>query len=261
MNKLMVMIFGLIKYKDLLYELVVRDIKIRYRRSFLGLLWTLLNPIMMMSVMTLVFSGLFRFNIENYPIYFFTGNILFSFLTEATTNALYSVTGSGALIKKVYIPKYLFPMSKIVSGMVNLFFAYIAMLVVMLVTGAPFYATMLLTPILVVYLCLFALGLGLLLSTAMVFFRDIAHFYGVLTMGWMYMTPIFYPESLLQEKAPLVLLLNPMNHFIKYFRQLVLYNTVPTLQDNLICLGIGVGFLLAGMIVFYRKQDKFTLFI
>lgn len=261
MNKLKIMLLGFYKYKDLLYELVTRDIKIRYRRSVLGLLWTILNPILMMLVMTVVFSQLFRFEIENYPIYFFAGNILFSFLTESTTNSLHSMIESSSLIKKVYIPKYLFPLSKVISSLVNLFFSYVAMMIVMIITNVPFKFTMLLSPILILYISMFAVGLGLILSTMMVFFRDIAHLYSVITLLWMYLTPIFYPISILKEKTVLALTLNPMYHFITYLRNLVLYGTVPSFQDNIICFLIGVTFLSFGLFVFYKKQDKFILYI
>ncbi|TGE33797.1 ABC transporter permease [Desulfosporosinus sp. Sb-LF] len=261
MIKLKVMFSGFVKYQDLLYELVVRDIKIRYRRSFLGLLWTLLNPILMMAVITLVFSHLFRFDIENFAIYFFTGNILFAFVAESTTNALYSITGSGNLIKKVYIPKYLFPMSKVLSSVVNLFFSYIAMMLVMVFTGVSFHVTMILSIIVMAYIIMFALGLGLILATVMVFFRDTAHLYGVVTLAWMYLTPIFYPISMLQGKLDIVLKINPMVYFITYLRNVVLYNMVPSMGENLTCFGIGVGFLIVGLFVFYRNQDKFILYI
>ena len=211
---------GFIRYKNLLYELVTRDIKVRYRRSVLGVLWTVLNPILMMIVMTIVFSQLFRFEIENFPIYFFCGNIIFSFMVTATNDALQSILGGASLLKKVYIPKYIFPVSKVLSAGVNLFFSYIAMLLVMLATGVKFHATMLLTPVVALYVMLFSIGLGLILATMMVFFRDIAHLYGVVTTAWMYLTPIFYPESLLGDKSEWFLLLNPMYQYIHYMRSI-----------------------------------------
>lgn len=261
LNKVKTILQGLLKYRSLLYELVIRDIKIRYRRSVLGLLWTLLNPILMMAVMSVVFSHLFRFEIDNFPIYFFTGNILFTFMTEATTNSLNAVIGSSSLIKKVYIPKYLFPLSKSIASGVNLFFSYIAMMIVMLVTGVEFSGTMLLTPLLIIYIMMFAVGLGLILSTMMVFFRDTAHLYSVVTLAWMYLTPIFYPANLLSEKSALILKINPMYYYIEYFRNIVLYGKIPTIMDNLACLSIGIIFTIVGIFVFYKKQDKFILYI
>ena len=261
MQKIKNMIAGFAKYKDLLYELVNRDIKIRYRRSVLGLLWTILNPILMMTVITLVFSGFFKSNIENFPIYYFTGNLLFSFVNEATVNAMNAIVGNGSLIKKVYVPKYLFPVSKIFSSLVNLFFSFIAMMLVMLVLRVEFHATMLLAPVVVSYVVIFAIGLGLILATAQVFFRDTGHLYSVFTLVWMYMTPLFYPKVLLEDKLSAVLTWNPMVHYIDYMRDIVLYNTIPTLQDNLICAAISLGFLAVGLVFFYKKQDKFILFV
>lgn len=261
MIKLKGLLFGIKKYKSLIYELVIRDIKIRYKRSVLGLLWTLINPILMMTVMTLVFSNLFKFDIENFPIYLFAGNIMFSFMVEATTNALYSVTGNGSLIRKVYIPKYLFPLSKVLSSAVNLFFSFIAMMIVMAFTGVSFTPTLLLAPVLIIYLIIFCIGLGLILATLMVFYRDVAQLYSVITLAWMYLTPIFYPASLLSDKSQLFLSLNPMYHYIEYTRDIVLYNAVPSLTQNLTCIGISLVTLVLGLLVFYKKQDKFILYI
>lgn len=261
MDKLLISLEGMKKYKNLLYELVIRDIKIRYRRSVLGLLWTLLNPILMMAVMTIVFSNLFRFDIANYPIYLFTANILFTFMVESTTNSLYAITGNSSLIRKVYIPKYLFPVSKALSSFVNLFFSFIAMLLVMIVTKVPFYQTLWLSPLVIIYVLIFSIGLGLMLSTAMVFFRDTAHLYSVFTLAWMYLTPIFYPVDLLKEKSNLFLTLNPMYHFVEFFRNIVLYNTIPTLYDNILCFLISFVFLILGLFIFYKKQDKFIIYM
>lgn len=261
MGALIEYIRGFIRYKSLLYELVTRDIKVRYRRSILGVLWTVLNPILMMIVMTVVFSKLFRFEIENFPIYFFCGNILFNFMVVATSDSLQSILSGASLIKKVYIPKYIFPVSKVLSAGVNLGFSYIAMLLVMIATGVRFHLTMLLTPFVVLYIMLFSIGLGLILATMMVFFRDIAHLYGVFTMAWTYLTPIFYPESLLGDRSQWFLLLNPMYHYIKYMRDITLYQTVPSFTENMVCLGIGLVMLAIGLVLFYRKQDKFILYI
>jgi len=252
---------GFAKYQSLLQELVRRDIKIRYRRSVLGLLWTLLNPILMMTIMTLVFSNIFRSDIENFPIYFFCGNILFAFVTEATTNAMNSIVGSASLIKKVYVPKYMFPLSKVLSSVVNLFFSFVAMLLVMSVTRVAFRITLVLAPIVIMYTIVFSIGLGMILATAQVFFRDTGHLYSVVTLAWMYMTPIFYPKSILPGNMVSVLELNPMVHFIDFLRDVVLLGKVPSLQENLLCASISIVFLLVGVCLFYKKQDRFILFV
>lgn len=262
MKKLIARLQGFYKYNSLTRELVKRDIKVRYRKSFLGVVWTILNPILMMIVMTIVFSHLFRFEIENFTVYFLCGNILWAFMNESTNNALNSILANQSLIKKVYIPKYLFPFSKVMSSLVNLGFSFIALIIVMIVTGTPFYWTMLLSPVPVLYLVVFSFGLGMILSTAMVFFRDIAQLYSVITLAWMYMTPLFYPVSMLQDAGlDWVLVINPMQHYISYFRSLVLYNTIPGVTENLTCIGISVVVLIIGIVFFYKKQDKFILYI
>ena len=252
---------GLKRFSPLLKELVVRDIKVRYRHSALGLLWTVLNPLLMMTVITIVFSTLFKQNIEHFPIYYLSGSLLFSFNSESTSTAMHSMISNASLLKKVYIPKYLFPLSNILSGMVNLGFSLIAMFIVMIVTGAPFHVTLLLIPIPIFYTFLFATGLGIMLSALTVYFRDIAHFYGVFILAWTYLTPIFYPVSILPEKIMVFMKLNPMYHFVSFMRELVLYGTFPSMKDNLICLGIGLIMMAIGLFVFYKKQDKFVLYV
>lgn len=250
------------RYLPLLTELVVRDIKVRYRNSVLGVLWTVLNPLLMMIVMSVIFSKLFGNTIENFAIYYLSGYILYSFLNDATTQALFSVVYNSALTKKVYIPKYLFPLSKIVSALVNLFFSFCAMLIVMFFTGTKFYWTILLSFIPAMYLAIFCCGLGLILTTMNVFFRDIGHFYGIITLVWMYLTPLFYPEDLLIENGMSVLLRwNPLYHNVTYFRMLILEGEVPGIAHNLLCIIPGVVLLILGVIIFRKRQDEFILYI
>lgn len=153
-----------IQYKPLLYELVARDLKVKYRRSFLGYVWSLLNPLLMMCVMTLVFSYVFRFDIPNYPLYLITGQTLWTFFNESTNMSMYSVLQNGALIKKVYIPKFIFPVSRVLSSFVTMSFSLIAILIVMVGTQSPFYWTILLFPIPLFLLLLFSMGVGMILS-------------------------------------------------------------------------------------------------
>lgn len=260
MTKFKVMLHGFIKYKHLLHELVIRDIKVRYRKSVLGLLWTVLNPLLMMTVLTAVFSYLFKQAISNFQVYFLTGYIMFTLYSDATNQALSSIIGNAALIKKVYIPKYLFPLSRVISCLVNFVFALIAMIIVMFVTGAPFRPTIILTFIPVIYLLLFTTGLSLILSAVTVFFRDIAHLYSVFIVAWSYCTPMFYPASIIPHQFRWVLTYNPLYYYITYFRDLVLYNTIPNLQLNATCLFMGLISLTIGLIAFYKAQDKFILY-
>ena len=242
----------LIKYVPLLRELVIRDLKVQYRRSILGILWTVLTPLFTMTVMTLLFSRLFKNDIQNFAVYYFTGYILYSFCNESTMEALRSIVNNQNLIKKIYIPQYLFPVSKIASSLMNLFFSFIAMIIVMIFTGADFYFTMVLSIIVVFLLAVFCLGLGMILCTMFVFFRDIGHFYGVIMLIWMYLTPIFYPVSLLEEITPILLWCNPLYCYISMFRCLIMKGQLPSLEQWLFGLLIAMITFLFG-IYFFRK--------
>lgn len=262
MEKLKGRISNFLRFLPLLRELVVRDIKVRYRHSVLGLLWTVLNPLLMMAVMTIIFSKVFRNDIENFSLYYLTGYILFTFFNESTTQALFSVVHNSALTKKVYIPKYLFPLSKAVSAFVNLVFSFCALLIVMLVTRSQFHWTILLSIVPALYLAVFCCGFGMILSTMFVFFRDIGHLYGVITLIWMYLTPLFYPEELLINNGLQILLtLNPVYQNVSYFRMLILEGTVPGLMHNLACILPGVIFLVLGIYAFGKHQDDFILYV
>ena len=158
------MIQELIKYHNLVEELVIRDIKTKYRRSVLGLIWSMLNPLLMMMITAMVFSQLFRFEIKNFALYLLTGQIVFTFYSEATNFAMGSILQNGSLIKKVYVPKYLFPLSRVASCGVNLCFTLPAMLVIILYTKHPLDLNILFAVIPLLLLFLFCLGIGILLS-------------------------------------------------------------------------------------------------
>ena len=250
-----------IQYKPLLYELVARDLKVKYRRSFLGYVWSLLNPLLMMCVMTLVFSYVFRFDIPNYPLYLITGQTLWTFFNESTNISMYSVLQNGALIKKVYIPKFIFPVSRVLSSFVTMSFSLIAILIVMVGTQSPFYWTILLFPIPLFLLLLFSMGVGMILSALSVYFRDITHLYSVLTLAWMYMTPTFYPVSALPENIQPIIQVNPICAYITFFREVVLYGTMPTAFMWLQCIAASLLALILGLVVFRKMQRNFILYI
>ena len=252
---------GFRRFTPLLRELVVRDIKVRYRHSALGLVWTVLNPLLMMVVITIVFSTLFKQNIPNFPIYYLSGSLIFAFNSESTTTALNSIISNASLIKKVYIPKYLFPLSNVLSGLVNLGFSLIAMFIVMLITDAPFHATLLLLPIPIFYTFLFSVGLGILLSAVTVFFRDIAHFYSVFILAWTYFTPIFYPVSALPEGVQAVVKMNPLYLYVTFVRSCIIDGISPEPVLYAQCAVIALVTLVIGAVVFKKSQDKFVLYL
>lgn len=184
------------KYRPLIRELVTRDLKVKYRRSVLGYMWSILNPLLMMLLQTLVFSYMFRFDIPNFPLYLICGNTLFNFFNESTNMGMGSVLGNASLIKSVRAQVHL-SISRVVSSFVNLLFSLAAILLVMLITRSPFYWTILLVWAPLLLLLAFCCGMAVLLSALAVYFRDLQYLYGILTMAWMYATPLFYPLSAL----------------------------------------------------------------
>ena len=249
------------RYKWLLYELVLRDLKIKYRSSVLGYLWSLLNPLMMMTVLTIVFSTLFRFDIPNYPVYLLSGQLIYSFFSEATNMSMSSIINSASLIKKVYIPKYTFPVSRVLSSFVTLLLSLLAMVIVMVVTQVKFTWVILFFPIPLIYILVFSIGMGLLLSVLAVYFRDVIHLYSVLLSAWMYLTPIMYPINMVPDYVKRFIFWNPMYYFVEIFRQIVLYGEWPSLEMHLICLGFALLALVTGLFVFYKNQKNFILHV
>ncbi len=247
------------KYKQLLKQLVSRDLKTRYRRSVLGFLWTILNPLGMMIILTIVFSTVFRAGIDNFPVYLMCGQLIFNFFSEASSSAMGAVLDNSSLLTKVYVPKYLFPFSRVCSSAVNMFFSMIALFIVIFATRFKLTWTFLLCVFPMLYVCVFSLGIGLVLATVVVFFRDMRHLYSILTTAWMYLTPVIYPISILpQEIAPIVKA-NPLTLYVDMFRDVIMYNTVPAMADHMICMVISMVTLIIGLIVFKKNQDKFIL--
>ena len=249
------------KFRHLLFLMVKRDFVTRYRKSVLGILWSMLNPLFTMAVLVIVFSFLFRFDIPNFAVHVLSGQIIFGMFSESTNQAMNSIIANAGVIKKVYVPKYVFPVSRVMSSVVNFIFAFAAFLLVALVTRAPLYWTIILVPIPVLYTFMFALGLGMLLSSMAVFFRDLQHLYGVALTAWMFFTPIMYPVSILPERVFHLMHLNPLFHYVSYFRALALDGTVPGLWENVICLGFAMFSLCAGLYVTMANQDKYILHI
>ncbi len=249
------------RYTPLTSELVRRDVKLKYRRSVLGYLWSLLNPLMMMTIMTLVFSRVFRYDMANYPLYLICGQTLFSFFNESTNRAMYSVIDNGPLIKKVYIPKFIFPISKVLSSFVTMAFSLVAILIVMLFTRTSLHFSMLLFWAPVVLLLLFCCGMGMILSALSVKFRDVTHLYSVLTTAWMYLTPIFYPLEALSGWIKMLVSFNPLTVYITLFRTLMLEGSAPGAGAWLLALGMSLLMLWLGALVFGKMQRDFILYI
>lgn len=249
------------KYRFLLSQLVGKEFKLKYRRSYLGIAWSLINPLMLMLVVSAVFSYIFRFNIENFPAYLILGQTVFNFFSEATQLSLLSISTSGQLIKKVYMPKYIFPLSRVMSSVVNFLLTLIPAFIILIYYGIYPSIYLIYLPLFILYFVIFTFGVGLILATMNVFMRDIQHLYGVLLAALGYATPIFYPVDSLSEKMRMVMNFNPLYHYMKYFRNILFYRVCPTVEDNLICLLLALVALVIGIMVFLKKQNKFILYI
>lgn len=249
------------KYQPLLYQLVRRDFLAKYKRSVLGVFWSLLNPLLTMIVMTIVFSFVFRFDIENFPVYLLSGQIIFTMFSEITNLCMSSVTGSAGLMKKVNVPKYIFPLSRALSSLVNFAFSFLALLLVMLITRAPFHVSMFYSIIPIFYVFVFSTGVGLILSAAVVFFKDVTYLYGIFLTAITYFTPLFYPISIIPDRFRWIISLNPLYHFVECFRTCAIYGDIPNLWQNTLCLTLAILALGMGLYVFYKKQDRFILYV
>lgn len=248
--------------RDLVSLLVEKDLKLKYRRSFLGYLWSVLNPLLVMAVMALVFSRVFKHNIENYPVYLFTGQIMFNYMNNSSHNAIHTIPQNASLLKKTYVPKYIFTFSQIASGMVDLLFSLVALVVVMIFTGASFSWYNLLFLIPIFQLFMFCLGLGMLLSALNVFFRDIQYIWNAVVTAWLYATPIFYSVDMVDGPVGWIIKhLNPMYFYIEQFRALVYYNKLPSWDIFVLGLVTAIIMLAIGTAVFWKHQDDFILYI
>ena len=249
----------------IMWAMVKKNIKNQYRRSVLGIFWTVLNPLLTMLVMAFVFSNIFgRGDINmDYPVYVLSGNIVFNLMRTATTQALPCMVNNYDLLTKTRVPYFVFPASHVVSSLVNFGFSLIALIVVMLIrlpNGVEFHWTLFMIIVWLPAIFLFSLGLALALCAIYVRFRDIHHLYSVFLTLWMYMTPVFYATTLLNSTVQKVLIVNPMYHYLTYFRDLII-GVVPSWQTHLLLYAIGLVSVLLGWLVFKSQRKSFILYI
>ena len=261
-------ILNLKKYSFLLNQLISRDFKVKYKRSVLGVIWSLLHPLLMMTVIAIVFSNVFKFSMPNvnYLVYLMIGLTFFNYFSEATNNAMGSITSNAALLGKLYIPKYIFPLSKCLFVGINFLITLIPLYLVILFSGSgetKCVITALHLLLTYAFLCLFVftLGIGLILSSIAVFFRDIFYIYSILTTIWMYFTPIMYDLNAIPQGLQFVFKFNPLYWFIDFARQIILYNQVPSTNCTLYCFISAFAILFLGVIIFRKTQNKFIYYL
>lgn len=248
-------------YRELLKQLVLKDIKHKYRRSYLGYIWSILNPLMVMAVLVVVFSGLFRFEIPNFAVYLLCGQLVFNFMSEAATQASTAIIHNAPLLKKIYIPKEVFVVSRVTSALVNLFFSMIALVIVMFFTQASISWSVFWLPIIILEVYIFSLGVGLFLSAMNVFFRDTEYLWTVVSMTWMYLTPVIYPVSIIPKQYLWWYDKNPMYSYIGQFRSSVLYGQSLGISEVAYGFSAAIIAFMIGAWAFNRKKNDFILYI
>lgn len=249
---------GLLKYRDLIYQLVRRDIVSRYKRSALGIGWTMLNPLGMMVVLTIVFSQLFG-TVRGYPAYVLSGLVAWNFFSQTTSAAMRQMVWGSTLLHRIYLPRTAFVVSAIGTGMVNLLLALVPLFLIVVVVGLPLRWPVLFLPVAVLLLAAFSLGVGLLFSAWAIYFPDVAEMYDILLLGWLYMTPIIYPTDVIPETYRYWFFhLNPMYYLVEAFRQPVYAGVMPGPDIVIGAVLIAVLSLAFGWIVFSSRADEFT---
>lgn len=258
------------KDKFILKQLVTKDFKIKYRRSVLGVAWSVLNPLLMMVVMSIVFSTIFgqsrngSITPEMYPLYLIVGNITFSVMSESTNQALMSIIWASSLLKKVKVHRWVFPVQKVLFSLVNFSFSLVAVALVMLFFRVVPTWHLILLPVCLLLLMCFCMGLGMMLSALAVFFRDVMHLWTVVITAWMYLTPIFWTTDYISQMAhwiQVLVVVNPMYNYLQFMRDIFLFNTVPSALTFGLCVAWAILALAIGYTVFHKTEHKFILYI
>jgi len=250
----------LLEYSHLLAHMVRRDLTVRYKRSVVGFFWTMLNPLILMIILTVVFSTIFRFEgIQHYETYFLSEYLVWGFFSQTTVTTMINLSLWGNLVKRVRLPKSIFAVATTLSGLVNLVLACVPLLLIMLVVGAPIGPAMLFLPISFLIIGVFTLGLSLGLSALAVYFDDVSQMYQVSTIGLMYLTPIIYPISIIPAHYLWVIRLNPLTHLFKLARYPIYYSTLPSLQLVGACTLVALVTLAIGWLLFHRLARGFYL--
>mgnify|MGYP000160520514 CR=1 FL=1 len=246
----------IIQYRSLLRNLVARDVKIRYRRSALGVAWTMLNPLLMMMVFTLVFAHFLRFSIAHFPIYFLCGFLLWNFFAQATSWSTACFVGYAPLLRKIYLPKAVLVLATVLSGLINLALSLVPLALLMLVEGHSFSIHLMFLPVALLLAAAFALGVSLLLAPLCVLFADIAQIYQVVLVAWMYLTPIFYPLEIVPPEYRVLVTANPMTHFVETFRAPIYSGTLPDTGTLLAAATAAATALVVGWVTFQHYSDR-----
>lgn len=246
------------KYRGLVHELVVRDIKVRYKRSVLGIAWTMLAPLLNMVALTLVFSTILKQQIANYPVFFMTGAIFWAFFSQTTSTAASQTQDSNEIAKRIYIPRSVFVASAIGVGLVNLALSIVPLLIILMVTHFPIYTTWFFLPVAVAIETLFAAGVGLWLFTFASRFSDVREMYVVIVQTWFFLTPIVYHPAIVPPKFRFALWLNPVYYLVQTFRKPVYDGVLPSVALVAVSSALSLVVFVSGWIYFAKRAERFA---
>jgi ABC-type polysaccharide/polyol phosphate export permease len=247
--------------RELIWALALKELRVRYKRSALGFLWALLNPLLMMVILTIVFSSVMRIQIDHYSVFLLSVLLPWTLFSQSLAYAVESIVGNGDLLKKVYIAKSVFPMAAVLSNVINFFFSLIPLLILLPLLRFPFHWTWIYLPVPLLGLVLFALGCSFFLAMANVFFRDVAHILQVILSAWFYVSPIIYSLDFVPGRYRLLFRLNPMLYLLNGFRLAIYYGLLPSLPSAAASLGCGALGLVLGYSIFRRYQDAFVFYV
>jgi ABC-type polysaccharide/polyol phosphate export permease len=251
----------LFNYRDLIVTLVVRELTVRYKRSTIGFLWTMLQPLLMMVVLYMVFSTLFKFAVANYPVYVMAGILFWNFFSQSITSSMNSLRGNAPLLKKLPVPHAVFPLATVAAGVVNLLLALVPLFGLLIVTGHPLTPALLFLPVAILIATVFTLGAGLLLSPLAVFFYDIVEVVGVVLMIAMYVTPIIYPMSIVPDSFRWLVRFNPVRSILEVFRDPIYYGKVPPLSHLSVAVSLALLAFALGYFCFRRSADRIPFYV
>lgn len=246
-------------YRGLVHELVVRDIKVRYKRSVLGLTWTMLAPLLNMITLTIVFSAILKTSIENYPVYFMAGFLFWNFFSQSTSSAAFQTQDANAIARRTFVPRSVFVAAAIGVALVNLVLSLVPLLGILAVTRFPLHATWLFLPVSILIGALFAAGVGLFLFSLASRFSDVREMYNAFIQVWFYLTPVVYHVSIVPVRYRIPIWLNPMYHLVQTFRDPIYGGTLPAARPLLVSLAFAAATFVSGWIYFCNRKDTFAL--
>jgi len=244
----------------LLEEIVKKNFSAKYKDSFLGIIWSILKPLLIMILLTIIFSTVFGSKIENYPVYFLSGKCIYDFFTASTNVSMNSIRNNKNILKTTSAPKHIFVLGSILSEFFNFIITLVILIIVMIVTKAPFHMeTMFFSIIPLLSLLITVTGIGLILSIFCVYYTDVEHLWNVATLMGMYASAIFYPINIIPDPYYHYMLLNPILWIIEQFRSLAIYGTIPDGLNIINSILLSTIILILGIIIFKKFEKKVTM--